>query len=136
MAGSARRCVGGGEAGGVNPFPLAKCPDSGYGEGAFFRVVGKHAAALNPVASGLARTSVRWSQAVGQTRVSKSIPSADVAGVLRSASCCWRCICAKTNISAQQVDDALARLRRDIAVHLSLAPCQGCGRDTLLYTIA
>ena len=41
----------------------------------------------------------------------------------------------KTCIVPQRLDDALATLRLDIPVGLSLAPCDGCGRDTLLYTL-
>jgi hypothetical protein len=60
---------------------------------------------------------------------------ADLAAVLRQSTLCWRCLAAKTGMTAGQLDEALARLREHTAIAVSLAPCDGCQRNTLLYRI-
>ena len=58
-----------------------------------------------------------------------------IATAISSASLCWRCIVAKTTLPPAELDDALIRLQRARNVVLSVAPCHGCQRDTLLYQL-
>ena len=55
-----------------------------------------------------------------------------IAGALSQAYLCWRCIAAKTGLTAEQIDDAMHASPR-LRVTRSLGPCEGCQRDTLLY---
>ena len=59
-----------------------------------------------------------------------------VAAVIKEASLCWRCIVAKCHMTPPAVDDAIRVLRRTVTVDLSVAPCDGCSTDTLLYRLA
>jgi hypothetical protein len=56
-----------------------------------------------------------------------------VATAIKEAALCWRCIALKAGVTPGELDDALTALRRDGRIRLSLAACEGCERDTLLY---
>jgi hypothetical protein len=58
-----------------------------------------------------------------------------IAAAIRETSLCWRCIAAKCAMSAQELDETLQRVRRELAIVLSSARCDSCQRDTLLYRL-
>ena len=58
-----------------------------------------------------------------------------VASAIEAAALCWRCIAAKTGLALSDMDETILGLVRMRAVTRHLAPCQACGRDTLLYRL-
>ena len=66
---------------------------------------------------------------------SNSDPAADVTATIRGVSLGLRCVASKAGLSVARLDDVMLSLQRTVAVGLSLAPCDGCQRDTLLYRI-
>jgi deoxycytidylate deaminase len=57
----------------------------------------------------------------------------DVLSVMRNRALCWRCIAAKSSTGLRELDEAMLVLRRQHTITLTLGPCEGCQRDTLLY---
>ena len=50
-------------------------------------------------------------------------------------SLCMGCIASKTGLTLAQLDEPMMALQCAVTVALTLAPCDGCQRDTLLYRI-
>ena len=59
-----------------------------------------------------------------------------VASAIEDAALCSRCVAAKTGLALSDLAETILGLVRIRAVKRHLAPCQACGRDTLLYRLA
>ena len=58
-----------------------------------------------------------------------------VASAIEDATLCSRCVAAKTGLAVSDLAETILGLVRIRAVTRHLAPCQACGRDTLLYRL-
>ena len=77
-------------------------------------------------------------EALGEPRIhgaSDGEAATDVAAAISGVALCTACIASKTGMTIAELDDTMRSLRRALDVGLSLAPCEGCRRDTLLYRI-
>ena len=61
--------------------------------------------------------------------------AADVASAIGDASLCCRCIALKSGAALARLGDLIGQPWKTVIVTMSLAPCDGCQRDTLLYRI-
>ena len=60
-----------------------------------------------------------------------SVLRATITGV----SLCMGCIASKVGLTLAQIDEPMIALQRAVPVVLTLAPCDGCRRNALLYRI-
>lgn len=58
-----------------------------------------------------------------------------VAIPITGVSLCMGCIASKTGLTLAQIDEPMMALQRAVTVVLTVAPCDGCQRDTLLYRV-
>jgi hypothetical protein len=60
---------------------------------------------------------------------------ADLTAAIKDAALCWRCLALKTGQHPERLYEVMVALRQSVAVVLSLALCDSCQRDALLYSL-
>ena len=60
---------------------------------------------------------------------------AAIAAALQGSSLCWQCIVAKSGATPLDLDAKLLRMQETVVIMTTLAPCDGCGLEMLLYHI-
>jgi hypothetical protein len=64
-----------------------------------------------------------------------TIDVSQIAKILTASPVCAECIAHKTQLGVTQVDEALIRIRTNVAVSSTVAPCDRCLTQTVVHRI-